>query len=144
METNWDRRFLDLAFFVARWSKDPSTKVGCVIVKDKYVLSMGYNGFPKGVSDDLYVLEDRERKNLRMVHAEANAILTAGRNGASCQGSTLYTSLNPCSSCATLIAQSGITRVVTLDTPVFPERWKTSFYEGKLILEESGIAYDCI
>lgn len=141
---NWDRRFLDLAFVISRWSKDPNTKVGSVIVKDKFILSTGYNGFPRGLSDDLLLLKDRGRKNMRMVHAEANAILTAARHGVSCRGSTLYTTLNPCAACATFISQSGIVRLVTLDTPVRDDHWRDSFREGKLILEESKVEYCCI
>ena len=77
MNTDWDKRFLELASVVGSWSKDPSTKVGAVIVNEnKQIVSMGYNGFPRGVRDD-YRLENRETKYNLIVHAEANAIIHA-------------------------------------------------------------------
>lgn len=107
----WDRRFLDLCETVARWSKDPSTKVGAVIVRpDLTIASAGYNGFPRSVADDPEVYARREDKYARVVHAELNAILHAHESVA---GYTLYSSpLMPCSSCAGAIIQSGISRVV--------------------------------
>jgi dCMP deaminase len=100
----WHDRFFDLADLVASWSKDPSTKVGAVIIRpDRTIASVGYNGFPRGV-DDTYTT--REDKLLRTVHAEANAILTAREP---LHGYTLYvTPLHPCANCAGLIIQSGI------------------------------------
>jgi dCMP deaminase len=105
---DWDKRFLELAALVGGWSKDPSTKVGAVIVRpDRTIASLGYNGFPRGV-DDTY--KDREHKLLRTVHAEMNAILSAREP---VNGYTLYvTPLCPCSNCAAAIIQSGIKRIV--------------------------------
>jgi dCMP deaminase len=81
MQGKWDVRFLRLAHEVAKWSKDPSTKVGCILVKDKKVISMGYNGFPAGISDDLSRLEDRSIKYEITVHAEVNAVTNAALHG---------------------------------------------------------------
>ena len=110
---NWDKRFLELAKLVGSWSKDPSTQVGAVIVdKDKRIVSIGFNGFPKGVEDSEKRLVDREQKYDIIIHAEANALMFAGK---SVEGCTLYTwPFQPCSRCAGLIIQSGIKRVVSI------------------------------
>jgi dCMP deaminase len=98
MINKWDTRFLDLAALVASWSKDPSTKVGAVIVRpDRTVASLGYNGFPRGVADTESRYEDRETKYQLVVHAEANAIISAGE---SVKGMTMYGTLFPCCDCA--------------------------------------------
>ena len=80
----WDLRFLEMARNAASWSKDPSTKVGAIIVDDdKRVISVGYNGFPKGVRDDER-LDDRQEKYKIIVHAERNALLFANSNVKNC------------------------------------------------------------
>ena len=108
----WHDRFMRLAKEVSTWSKDPKTKVGCVIVDDKRrVISVGYNGFPRGVPDDEHLLNDREDKLARVVHAELNAILSAG-NPMRLEGATLYCSLYPCNECAKSIIQSGIAVII--------------------------------
>src|SRR6056297_1129882 len=88
----WDERFLDMAELVATWSKDPSTKIGavCVEPQSKRILSMGYNGFPRGIADLDWRYEDKEVKYSLVVHAEANAIYNATSNGVSLEGSTIY------------------------------------------------------
>ncbi len=109
---SWDVFFLELAQFVAeKRSKDPSTKVGAVIADSfNRIVSIGYNGFPRGVNDcpDLYA--NREEKYKRVVHAELNAILNAARP---VNGCTIYIwPLFTCNECAKIIIQSGIERVV--------------------------------
>lgn len=109
--TNWDKRFLDLADHVATWSKDPRTQVGAVIVDEKKrVVSLGYNGFPRGVSDDEDRYTDRPLKHLFVAHAERNALDNAPLM---VEGCTMYVPLLPCNECAKSIIQKGITRVVT-------------------------------
>ena len=105
--THWHERFFEMADLVGSWSKDPSTKVGAVIVRpDRTIASVGCNGFPRGVED---TYTTREAKLLRTVHAEANAILTAHEP---LHGYTLYvTPLHPCANCAGLIIQAGIKEV---------------------------------
>ena len=83
----WDKRFLDLAKHISTWSKDPSTKVGSVIVYNRRILSTGYNGFPAGVYDDPKVYANREEKNKIVIHAEENALGFPGKY----DGATLYT-----------------------------------------------------
>ncbi len=110
----WDEYFMGLAHLSALRSKDPSTQVGAAIVDENHrVVSVGYNGFPKGCDDDEYPW-DREggvldTKYAFVVHAELNAILNSPR---SVQGCTIYVSLFPCNECAKAIIQSGIKRVV--------------------------------
>lgn len=107
MNNQWHERFFALADLVGSWSKDPSTKVGAVIIRpDRTIASVGYNGFPRGVLDHYTTRED---KLLRTVHAEANAILTAREP---LHGYTIYvTPLHPCANCAGLIIQAGIKTV---------------------------------
>tara|TARA_R110002153_G_scaffold132597_2_gene281637 strand:- start:10663 stop:11082 length:420 start_codon:yes stop_codon:yes gene_type:complete len=108
---NWDNRFLELAQHVAEWSKDPSTKVGAVIVDEKRrVISTGYNGFPRGVEDHEWRLNDRPTKYSYVVHAELNAILAAPL---SVEGATIYVTHQPCCGCAKAIIQAGIVMVIS-------------------------------
>jgi len=118
---DWDKRFLDLAEHVAQWSKDPRTKVGAVIVDEKKrVISVGYNGLPRGVCDDDERYEERETKHLFVAHAERNALDNAPLMVDDC---TLYVPLVPCNECAKSIIQKGIRRVVSY----VPERDGTGF-----------------
>lgn len=109
--TDWNKRFMDLAEHVAEWSKDPSTKVGAVIVNEKrQVLSMGYNGFPRSVYDCKERYNDRSTKLKFVAHAERNAL---DNTYTDVEGATLYSTLYPCSDCAKGIIQRGIKQVVT-------------------------------
>lgn len=138
----WDRRFLELADLVASWSKDPSTKVGAVIVRpDKTVCSVGFNGFPRGVLDAEEWLRDRPTKYAYTVHAEMNAILTAAEP---VRGMTLYVSpLHPCASCAASIAQAGIVRVVArMGEP--PDRWADNFQQAASVLSLAGVKVEIV
>lgn len=111
---SWDEYFMAMAHLAAFRSKDPNTQVGACIVNDqKRVVGLGYNGFPRGCSDDFYSWK-REGEFLQtkypfVVHAELNAILNSIQNLSGC---TLYVSLFPCNECAKAIIQSGITKVV--------------------------------
>jgi dCMP deaminase len=135
----WHTRFLGLALHIAQWSKDPSTKVGAVIVdKERRVVSVGYNGLPRGVADSDNILNNKELKLLVVKHAEENAILNSLLRPAGC---TLYVTHHPCASCAGSIIQSGITRVVCPSTynSVFAERWKVSIGLSKQIFAEANV-----
>ena len=114
---SWDEYFMGVALLAAQRSKDPSTQVGaCIVDANNRILSTGYNGFPKGCSDDEFPWnrDDTlgETKYPFVVHAELNAILNA--SGKSLAGATLYVALFPCNECAKAIIQSGITEVVYL------------------------------
>jgi dCMP deaminase len=131
----WDNWFLGLAQYISTASKDPSTKVGAVIVdSDRRVISVGYNGFAKGVKDTDERLNNRELKYKMIVHGEMNAIIFAER---SLQGCTLYTyPFMPCSRCASMVIQAGITRVVApkSDNP----RWIEDFKLSEEMFAEAG------
>jgi len=134
----WNLRFLDLAKHISNWSKDPSTKVGAVIVdEERKIISLGYNGFPRGVEDLVERLNDRPTKYAMVAHAELNAILSSN---VSVKGTTVYVwPLPPCNECAKAIIQSGIKRVITLK--VNNERWGSSNKTAKIMFEESGVAF---
>jgi dCMP deaminase len=112
----WDERFLDLAFHIAQWSKDSSTKVGCVVVSpDRRIISTGYNGLPRGVDDDVQTYpgrHERPEKYAWYEHAERNAIYNAAALGVPVRDCTLYSTLQPCSDCARGIIQSGVAALV--------------------------------
>lgn len=128
---------MSMAQLVATWSKDPSTKVGCVIVNDsRQVLTTGYNGFPRGVADDDR-LDDREQKYPIICHAEENAIVQAAYTGTCIRGGHLYASLHPCARCARLIAQAGISFVYTYEK--VPERWMLDARKARELLSEAKI-----
>lgn len=141
---SWDLRFLDLAKHIASWSKDPSTQVGAVAVRDRRVLATGYNGFPRGVADLPGRLHNREEKLLRTVHAEANIVAQAARNGVSLERSTIYVwPFLPCSSCCTLLIQAGIKRVVVPDLPI-PDRWVENFKMSQSMFDEANVDLNLI
>jgi dCMP deaminase len=137
--SHWDKRFLRIAEEVRLWSKDPGTKVGCVLVNERRILSTGYNGFPQTISDDLDRYIDREYKLSVTVHAEKNAILNAAKNGTKVQGSTLYVTFPPCSQCAAAIIQAGVAKVVCPDPAQAPERWRSNFLAASDLFYEAGV-----
>ena len=111
----WDEYFMGVAKLAGMRSKDPNSQVGCCIVsKDNKILSMGYNGFPKGCSDDEFPWaregDPLETKYLYVTHSELNAILNY--QGESLKGAKLYVSMFPCNECAKAIIQSGFETVI--------------------------------
>lgn len=123
----WDKRFLQIAKEVSAWSKDPSTRIGAVAVKERRIISTGYNGFPEGVEDLEELYQNREEKYKRIVHAEMNVIYNASRYGISLKDCTLYVwGLPVCSNCCLGIIQSGINRIVAVNTKPENETWKKS------------------
>ena len=112
---SWDEYFMGVAKLAAHRSKDPNTQVGaCIVSQDDIIISTGYNGMPKGCSDDEFPWgrEGAETKYPYVVHAELNAILNA--NGRDLRGSRVYVALFPCNECAKAIIQSGVKEVVYL------------------------------
>lgn len=137
----WDLRFIELAKHISSWSKDPSTKVGAVIVDKRYIVrGMGYNGFPRGVNDIPERYATREMKYQFIVHAELNAILNASK---SIQGCTIYvwpTLMIPavCPECCKAVIQAGIKEVVCLNGETSP-RWQSMAEISASMLRESGV-----
>ena len=118
---NKDIVFLKIASHISEFSKCVSHKVGCLIVKDDRILSTGYNGTPKGFVNCCdkfpnYNIEQRPQHNAwstsHEIHAEMNSIIWAARNGIIIDGSTIYSTLQPCIECSKNIAQAGIKCIV--------------------------------
>jgi dCMP deaminase len=143
-ELKWHNRFLKLAGQVSSWSLDPSTKVGCVLAKDKRVISTGYNGFPKNISDDFDRLMDRTQKYEITVHAEVNAVTTAALHGVSTSGASAYITLMPCSRCASVLINAGIDSVYVAGGTTIPDRWLENFIMASKLLAEADITYEVI
>lgn len=142
INSKWDNRFMKLAREISTWSKDPSSKIGAVIVDDdRRILATGYNGFPRGVEDTEERLNDKEQKYARVVHAEANALLSALYSGVSVKGATLYVwGLPVCGDCTKLVIQSGIQRVVVTYPEYAKEKWQKIWNEvSKPMLIETGM-----
>jgi dCMP deaminase len=136
MIEKWHRRFIELATLISSWSKDPSTKVGAVIVdRERRVVSVGYNGLPRGVLDSLDRLGNRDVKYRMVVHAERNALLFAQEP---LHGCILYTwPFAPCSVCAGMVIQSGITHVVAPRST--NPRWVDDFALTEQMFTEAGV-----
>lgn len=135
----WDRRYLDLAEHISPWSKDPSTKVGAVIVRpDNSIVSLGFNGFARGVRDLPERYDNRDLKIKMIVHAERNAIIFGGHE---CRGATLYTwPFMPCAVCAGIAIQAGIVRCVAPPTPEhLKARWGEDMAISTMQFEEAGV-----
>lgn len=151
----FDHITLHAALRVAVLSRDPSTQVGAVIVRDGLTIGRGCNSFPIGIAYTDDRLHDRELKLKLMVHAEMVAILDAARRGNSCHGATLFLACtdpttnkiwggSPCIRCAMDIIQSGILEIVSwpLDD-AFP-RWRNELSEAKALLEEAHVNFRVI
>jgi dCMP deaminase len=137
---DWDARFLLLARHIAQWSKDPSTKVGCVVVgPDREIRSTGFNGFPRGIKDSAERLQDREQKYPLACHAEENAIMHAARIGVSLKGCVAYVTWPPCTRCARSFVQAGIAEVVYPGGLEIPDRWQEDFGISNRMLGEAGL-----
>lgn len=132
----WDRWFLGMAEYVSTASKDPSTKVGAVIVdENRRVISVGYNGFPQKIKDTDVRLNNRELKLKLVVHSEINALLFANSKVKDC---TLYTfPFMPCSKCCSIFIQSGIKRIVSLFSE--NKRWVEDFGLTTQLCDEAQI-----
>jgi len=140
MTSKWDMRFIELARHISGWSKDPSTKVGCVVVgEDREIRSTGFNGFPRGIDDNPERLADREKKYPLICHAEENAIMHAARIGVSLKDSTAYVTWPPCSRCARSLIQAGIREVVYSSSEEIPERWIEDFEISTSMLAEANV-----
>jgi dCMP deaminase len=136
----WDSRFLRAAEEVATWSKDPSTKVGCVIVNPELQrrTGEGFNGFPRFMSDAPELYEDRDIKIPRTIHAELNAILFASET----EGCTAYVTHPPCTACSLALIQSGVSRVVTRKpSEDLLSRWGPSIEMAKGFFWEAEVEY---
>ena len=138
---NWDEYFRGIAMLAAKRSKDPNTQVGaCIVSADNIIISTGYNGMPKGCSDDIFPWDREGQQDMTkypyVVHAELNAILNA--NGRDLRGSRIYVALFPCNECAKAIIQSGVKEVLYLS-----DKYKDTMLNlaSKRMLEAAGVKY---
>ena len=152
MSERWDRHFLGLSLYHSRLSKDPSTRVGSVIVgPDREILSAGFNGFPRGIADTPERLRDRETKLQLVVHAEMNALLAAARTGMRLKGCILYLAATdnsgmvwggpPCTRCTVEIIQVGISEIVSYPIKTAPSKWHGDLTVARKLIEEAGIRF---
>lgn len=144
----WHRRFLEVARLISTWSKDPSTKTGCVVVdRNRAIVSVGYNGFARGVVDSAERYDDRETKYRFVVHCDTNAIYSAANRGVSLQGCTMYLTGPPCNECMKGIVQSGIDAVVWPEDNPFERdesvraRWAAQIEAAEDMADEAGVAF---
>ena len=138
---SWDQYFMGVAALSAMRSKDPNTQVGaCIVSQDNKILSMGYNGFPKGCSDDEFPWaregEPLDTKYLYVTHSELNAILNY--RGGSLEGSKIYVTLFPCNECAKAIIQAGIKTIIYKEDK-YPD--SPSVRASKRMLNAAGVRY---
>ncbi len=138
---SWDEYFMGVARLSGMRSKDPNSQVGaCIVSQDNKILSMGYNGFPMGCSDDEFPWarsgDEIDTKYLYVVHSELNAILNY--RGGSLEGAKLYVSLFPCNECAKAIIQSGIKTVVYDDDKYHD---LPSTVASRRMLDAAGVRY---
>jgi len=139
--TKWDVRFMRMADLeVAQWSKDRSSKVGMVIVKDREIISTGFNGMPRGCDDYLEERHERPEKYNWFIHAEPNAIINAARQGKSTLDCDAYLNWFPCDQCAGFIVQAGIKRLYCDKEPDFNDTtWGKGFIRAIQKLIEGGV-----
>jgi dCMP deaminase len=138
---NWDEYFMGVAHLSGMRSKDPNTQVGaCIVSNDNKILSMGYNGFPCGCSDDEFPWDREgdmlESKYAFVTHSELNAILNY--RGGSLEGTKLYVSLFPCNECAKAIIQAGI-RTVVYDSDKY--KGTPGNIASKKMFDAAGVEY---
>ncbi len=138
---SFDEWFMKHVYLTSEKSRDPRTKIGAVLVKDKHIISSGFNGFPMGIDDLIERYDDRETKYKYVVHAEQNSILVAARFGISIMDTTLYTNGIPCHSCMKSVIQGGIKDIVIHKQ--WPEmvhsEWIESIKISKIMMREAGI-----
>ena len=141
----WIRYFFDIANVVSSKSKDPTTKVGCIVVNDsKRILATGFNGLPIGVNDDpeLYPERyDRDMDKYKYVsHAEANAIAFAASEGVSLKGGHMFVTLHPCVECTKLIIMAGIKTIHAIDCESSAtDGWRKDLKLAQSMLTEAGV-----
>ena len=144
LDTKWKKRFLKLSKEISEWSKDPSTKVGALIIsEDRNIISTGYNGFPRGIEDTEERLNNRELKYQFILHAEMKCILNALYNGRSVKDCILFVhGLPPCSECTKSIIQAGIKKVITDSKAT--DNWKESLKLSLEMLKEANVEIEFI
>lgn len=136
----WDKRFMHLAEEIGEWSKDEDRKIGCLIVgPHREIRSAGYNGFPRGVNDDIEERHLEPAKYLWTEHPERNAIYNAALIGIPLQDCLIYVAGFPCMDCARAIIQSGIKTVVAYEPNFNSPKWGEDYRNTLVMFSEVGI-----
>ena len=139
---SWDEYFMGIALLSAKRSKDPNTNVGaCIVDNDHKVVSIGYNGMPKGLNENKLSWNKNEgldSKYLYVCHAEFNAILNT-KNNTNLKGCTIYVTLFPCNECAKAIIQVGISKVIYLEDKYHDS---TETKASRLLFDLAGVKYE--
>ena len=140
----WHSRFMEVAFLISTWSKDPSTKTGAVVVgPEKEIRAVGYNGFVRGVDDDKPERKERPTKYDFFEHAERNAVYNSSLTGTSLKGCVMYATHFPCTDCARAIIQAGIKMVVTneviIDENTPAGTWRDKLKFSEEMFNEAGV-----
>lgn len=150
-ELNWHKYFFQMCDFVATKSKDRATKIGAIIVgPDNEIRSTGYNGFPRGINDDIDDRHNRPNKYMYTEHAERNAIYSAARTSISVNKCRMYIDYYPCADCARAIIQSGISKILINKrdwenrVAYWEQRWKESCDCAKEMLHEANIEIELV
>jgi len=139
---DWDTLFMQMVYCIASKSKDRNTHVGAVIVGPNHeIRSVGYNGFPRNINDDIAKRQERPYKYNFFAHAEVNAIYNAARVGIPIDGCILYTNSIPCCSCCVGIINSGIKEVVVDKKWQSHNEWKEKANITKMMFNEAGIIF---
>lgn len=142
---NWHEFFIGLAYKIAEKSKDPSTQIGCIIVNDdNSPLVIGYNGLPRGCDDNVPERNDRPEKYHWYAHGEENAIANAASEGIRLKGSTAYIIAPPCTTCARLLIQARIRKIIVPKDHVLSDRsdWEVHFERSLIMLKEAGVLFE--
>lgn len=142
---SWDELFMRHVYLIASKSKDTRTKIGAILVRDKRVISEGYNGMPMGVCDCKPERFERPEKYFWFEHAERNSVYTCARYGIATEKTVMFTQGVPCADCARAVIQGGISEVVVhkqwqhFEKEFYWEKWLDSTKRSTAMLEEAGI-----
>ena len=138
--TKWDKRFMHLAEEIGEWSKDEDRKIGCLVVgPHREIRSAGYNGFPRGVNDNIEERHLEPAKYLWTEHPERNAIYNAAMIGIPLQDCAIYVAGFPCMDCARAIIQSGIRTVIAYEPNFNSPKWGEDYRNTLVMFSEVGI-----
>lgn len=137
---DWDSLFMNMVYLVSMKSKDENTRVGAVIVGlDNEVRSVGYNGFPRGINDNVPERQQRPEKYYWFAHAECNSVYNAALCGVAIKGCRMYTNGIPCTGCAHAVINSGIKEVIVDKRWDDHNQWKDQSERTLIMFNESGI-----
>lgn len=140
---SWNKRWMSLANLISTWSKDRSRQTAAVIVDDRNILlSIGWNGFPRNIDDNIDKRHERPIKYKWTEHAERNAIYNAAAKGIALLNSTMHLAWYPCSDCARAIIQSGIKKLVCVEPNWNDPKWKEDFNVANEMLNEACICIE--